>query len=126
MHFALMFAYIDYLGREASKKWHEEVKDLKVLPPKLLTLNTVGEADVGSFVVLRLAKYDDEIPHIGKVIREDDLNVTIEWWIGSYGSYWTDWKQKNVMVCETFPRNVVIMKCFRTAFSSCEGAKISV
>ena len=41
---------------------------------------------VGDFVALRLVKYEDEIPQIGKVLEVDNMNVTVEWWIGGYGS----------------------------------------
>ena len=42
----------------------------------------------GDFVALSLFKYEDEIPQIGRVVAVDEINVTIEWWIGSYHTTW--------------------------------------
>ena len=65
----------------------------------------------GDFVALRLAKYEDEIPQIGKVVMVDDMNVTIEWWIGRFNSTWICWrKHKGVPVEETFPKNADIYR----------------
>ena len=66
---------------------------------------------VGDFVALRLSKYEDEIPQIGKVVKVDEMNVTIEWWIGNYSKTWICWRQeKGEPVTETVPRNAVIHK----------------
>ena len=63
---------------------------------------------VEDYVALRLAKYDDEIPQIAQVIEVDELNVTVEWWIGTFHETWRQWKIKEEPVKETFPRNAVI------------------
>jgi len=34
-------------------------------------------------VALRLQKYADDLPQIGKVVNLTDMDVTVEWWIGS-------------------------------------------
>lgn len=65
----------------------------------------------GDFVALRLSKYDDEIPQIGRVVAVDEMDVTIEWWIGSYNTTWICWKkEKGEPIIETVPKNAVIYK----------------
>lgn len=39
-------------------------------------------------VALSLQKYADDLPQIGKVVNLTDMDVTVEWWIGSYSSAW--------------------------------------
>ena len=66
-------------------------------------------------MALRPSKYEEEIPQIGKIKDMDDLNVTIEWWIGSYGGTWICWrKERGEPVFETFPRNAVLCKIHLT------------
>ena len=62
----------------------------------------------GKMVALRLVKYFDEIPQIGKVVSVSDMEVTIEWFIGSYSDVWISWKRNNKVVKETVPKNAVI------------------
>ena len=62
----------------------------------------IGEAGVGEFVTLRLFKYNDEIPQIGKV-ELDEMNVTIEWWIGTFRDIWRQWKEKKNVVKVRLP-----------------------
>ena len=63
---------------------------------------------IGDYVALRLAKYDDEIPQIAQVVEIDELNVTVEWWIGRFNT-WKRWsKAKEMPVRETFPRNAIM------------------
>ena len=39
------------------------------------------------------------------------MNVTIEWWVGSYHTTWICWKkQRGEPVQETVPKNAVIYK----------------
>ena len=64
----------------------------------------------GDFVALRLSKYEDEIPQIGRVVAVDEMSVTIEWWVGNYNSTWICWKQRGEPVKETFTKNTVIYK----------------
>ncbi len=59
-------------------------------------------------VALRLDKYADEIPQIGKVVKLTDMDVTVEWWIGCYSDTWREWKERGAVVTETFPRNAII------------------
>ena len=37
---------------------------------------------IGEFAALRLKKYEDEIPQVGKVVGMNDLELNIEWWMG--------------------------------------------
>ena len=67
----------------------------------------IGKAKVGEFAALRLAEYD-EVPQIGKVIGINDMDVTVQWWMGSYSDNWREWKRKNVVIEEKFPRNAII------------------
>ena len=71
----------------------------------------IGVTDVGEFVALRLSKYD-EVPQIAKVIKIDQDDVTVEWWIGSYYDNWREWKQRKQVVKESFHRNAVIKSGF--------------
>ena len=65
----------------------------------------------GDFVALRLSKYEDEIPQIGRVVAVDQMDVTIEWWIGSYHTTWICWKKdRGEPITETVPKNAVIYK----------------
>lgn len=68
----------------------------------------IGKAEIGEFVALRLAKYDDEVPQIAKVVAMDELNVTVQWWMGSFSDSWREWKEKKKVVEETFHRNAII------------------
>lgn len=39
----------------------------------------------GDFVAVYLEKYKDEVPQIGKIVKEDSSNsIEVEWWTGSY------------------------------------------
>ena len=62
----------------------------------------------GSFVALRLVKYDDEVPQLAKVVRVSDMDVTVDWWTGRFRDVWTEWKVKGKVVRETYPRNAII------------------
>lgn len=44
------------------------------------------EIRTGNLVATTLAKYEDEIPQIRRILKVDNMNVTIEWWIGRYSS----------------------------------------
>ena len=68
----------------------------------------IGKAEIGEFVALRLAKYDDEVPQIAKVVALDELNVTVQWWMGSFSDNWREWKENKKVVEETFHRNAII------------------
>lgn len=59
-------------------------------------------------VALRLVCYSDEIPQIGKISDLTETEVTVEWWIGGYTNPWVEWKRKNCVVKETFPRNAIL------------------
>lgn len=62
----------------------------------------------GSMVALRLHKYKDEIPQIGRVMEITELDITVEWWVGTYHSTWIEWKDRGKAIRETFPRNAII------------------
>ena len=68
----------------------------------------IGKAALGEFVALRLSKYDDEIPQIGKVVSISEQDVLIQWWIGSYYDTWREWREKNQPVQEKMHRNSII------------------
>ena len=59
-------------------------------------------------VALRLAVYDDEIPQMGKIRVLQEQDVTIEWWIGGYSKPWVEWRKRNKVVTETFPKNAIL------------------
>ena len=52
-------------------------------------------------------KYD-EVPQIAKVVGLDDMDVTVQWWLGGYSDNWREWKNKNVVIEEKLPRNAII------------------
>ena len=87
--------------QKASKSTAAKKDDVQnVSPPSDIT--------VGCFAALRLAKYYDEIPQIGRVVALDTMNVTVEWWLGAYTDNWREWKVRGKVVTETFPRNAVL------------------
>ena len=67
------------------------------------------EINRSKFAALRLAKYNDEIPQIGKIIDIQEFNVTIEWWIGTYSTNWMPWKSNGQLNLETVHENAIIM-----------------
>ena len=95
-------------GRQKAKKKCSQPCELS--QPVLQNQPNQGTHDIwpGTFVALRLAKYDDEIPQLAKVVSVSDMDVRIEWWTGRYRDVWTEWKVKGKVVQETFPRNAVI------------------
>lgn len=38
----------------------------------------------GNFAATRLTKHEDKISQRGKIVKMEDMNVTVEWWIGRY------------------------------------------
>lgn len=46
------------------------------------------EIKLGNIVALRLQKYKLDIPQIGRVVELSDMDVTVEWWHGTYSSVW--------------------------------------
>ena len=59
-------------------------------------------------VALRLHKYEDEVPQIGKVVDLTEMDVTVEWWVGTYHSTWIEWKERGEVIKETFPQNAIL------------------
>ena len=57
--------------------------------PSTVNEHPVHKFQCGDFVAVYLDKYKDEVPQIGKVLREDSSNtIEVEWWTGSYsGKY---------------------------------------
>ena len=79
------------------------------VPEDTATIGTVPAPLLpGDFVALRLAKYDDEVPQVAKIISVTDLDVCVEWWIGKYHEAWTPWRSRDGVVTETMPRSAVI------------------
>ena len=116
--FYIFFAILtDNSGEKSNKKLQQKSNPSLAMPsneststdqPRLIPSN---HCCVGDFVALRLVKYEHEIPQIGKVLKVDDMNVTIEWWIGGYNKTWICWKkEKGESVTETVPKNAVIHK----------------
>ena len=58
-------------------------------------------------VALQLHKYADE-SHKLVVVDLTDLDVTVEWWVGTYGDTWREWKKKGVVVKDIMPQNAII------------------
>ena len=79
------------VSTEPSKKTKESVE---IVPTEEANVETIpaGERDqpvnleVGKFAALRLHKYDDEIPQLAKILSIGDMEVNIEWWIGSWSN----------------------------------------
>ena len=59
-------------------------------------------------MALRLAMYDHEIPQIVKIRVLLEHKVTIEWWIGGYSKPLVEWRERNKVVTETFPKNAIL------------------
>ena len=56
-----------------------------------------------SYVVLKLIKYEEELPQIGRVEKINSSTVTVNWLIGSYSGVFSFWKEKGKVICETYP-----------------------
>ena len=65
----------------------------------------------GKFAVLYLHKYDDEIPqkYDDEILSIGDMEVDIEWWIGSWSRNWSRRKTRGVVNTESVHRNAIIM-----------------
>lgn len=79
------------------------------LPSESPYQHPVEKIPLHKFAALRLIKYSDEIPQIGMVVKVTDLEVEVEWMLGSYASVWTPWKPKDKSNIERVHRNAVIM-----------------
>ena len=85
------------------------------MTPQSCSTHTVTADDVaesipvqGKMVALCLHKYKDDLPQIGKVVKLTEMEVTVEWWIGTYHSTWIKWKERGKVIQETFPRNAIL------------------
>lgn len=92
------------------------------MPKKKLEFTVSSDTNkkpvVGKFAALRLKKYDDEVPQLGKVTAIDDLEVNVEWWIGRWTDTWTVWKQRGKPVTEAVHKNGIIMAPIELSRSS--------
>ena len=71
-----------------------------------------------------IPKYRDEIPQIGKVLEENDSEVTIEWWVGTYRGKWRALTRKNGRSTERWTE-VIPRSCVLYAVSLSKAAKLS-
>ena len=37
-----------------------------------------------------------------------ELELTVEWWVGTYHSRWIKWKERGDVITETLPRNAIL------------------
>lgn len=63
---------------------------------------------VGDFVALKVSKYCEELPQIGKVAEIDDASIKVDWLVGSYSSNFAFWKEKGTVIQEVFPLRGVV------------------
>lgn len=63
---------------------------------------------VGNLIALKIEKYREELPQIGKVVAIDEASVTVNWLIGSYSGIFTYWKERGEIIQEVFPLRGVI------------------
>ena len=83
----------------------EEISDETVHAEERGSVNL----EVGKFAALRLKKYDDEIPQLAKICSIGEMDVSIEWWMGTWSNNWSPWKTCGVTNTESVHRNAVIM-----------------
>ncbi len=97
---------------KASKKTSSTQRTLPATEKYLTPVEDIEKEQnpmkIGSMVALRLHKYEDEIPQIGKVVEVAELDVTVEWWVGTYHSTWIEWKERGQVIQETFPQNAIL------------------
>ena len=55
-------------------------------------------------VAVLLQKYELDIPQIGRAVELSDMDITVEWWHGTYSSVWMEWKEKGKVIIETFSK----------------------
>ena len=62
----------------------------------------------GSYVAMRLQKYCNEIPQIGRVLTIDGECLTIQWWEGTYSGTWKECKSKGEVLTEEVNKDAVL------------------
>ena len=62
----------------------------------------------GCYVAMRLQKYCNEIPQIGRVFTIDGECLTIQWWEGTYSGTWKEYKSKGEVLTEEVNKDAVL------------------
>ena len=69
----------------------------------------------GEYVAVKCKKYKDW-PLIGKITTTDNVNTTIDWYVGTYSGTWKKWygrqDRKAVVFSDNFPVKDILMKLF--------------
>jgi hypothetical protein len=79
--------------------------------PRSEDLESLTQGDV---IAMKIHKYHDELPQIGRILRLDATTVTIQWMVGSYTGNFSYWKEKGSIIAETFPRRGIMCRVLLT------------
>ena len=67
----------------------------------------------GEYVAVKCKKYKDR-PLIGKITTTDNVNTTIDWYVGTYSGTWKEWRGrqdgKAVVFSDNIPVKDILMK----------------
>ena len=63
-----------------------------------------GKVCVSDYVAMKIERYRQELPQIGKVKEINSSTVTVEWLIGSYSGIFMFWKERGVIICDSSRR----------------------
>ena len=86
----------------------QELSPILVPTPSEIT-ELLQSTQVGQFAAMKLKKYNDEIPQIGKVKNVREKEIQVEWWIGRWNNTWRMWKTRgavNKYFCNFFKKIV--------------------
>ena len=95
----------------------QELSPILVPTPSEIT-KLLQSTQVGQFAAIKLQKYNDEIPQIGKVKNVREKEIQVEWWTGRWNNTWRMWKTKGAVNIETFPRTAILMAPLKSSKSS--------
>ena len=67
----------------------------------------------GEYVAVKCGKYKER-PLIGRISEVDNVNITIDWYIGTYSDTWKEWRGrqdgKPVIFSDSIPVKDILMK----------------
>ena len=67
-----------------------------------------ANVNVGDTVALKIMKYHEELPQLGKVVEISESSVTVDWLIGTYSGTFSFWKEKGKVISEIYPLRGII------------------
>lgn len=68
----------------------------------------LSKVHTGDYVALKIMKYHEDLPQIGKVIKISKSSVCVDWLVGSYSATFAFWKEKGKVIREVFPLRGIV------------------